>query len=192
MSDVSEELARDPDAWARSNPSLGDRISIEAIQREFGALDRRSFACERLGCGDWPDTTLTHGRLITPEAWAACIDDGKTHPMPPRPCIAFDVTPDHRMSSVAAAAIRPDGRVQVELVEHRAGVGWLPEVLSAITSRHRPPLILCDGRSPAAGIQLDGLRPAVRTLNGQEYAAAVGSSWTMFAPGPQTGPEREP
>ena len=173
MADMTDETLRDRDVWARTNPSLGGRISVEAVERELSALDRRSFAAERLGAGDWPDLSLAGGRVISAEAWSACKDSSSV--MPERPCIAFDVSPDRSSSAIVAAGLRDDDVCHVEIVDHRRGVDWLVPRLRELTRAHRPRYVVCDGRGPAGSLlmALERLHPPVTATNASEYAAAA-------------------
>jgi hypothetical protein len=69
--------ALDPDArdgWHAANPALGIRISEEAVEAEQRAVDPKTFAVERLGVGDWPDTTQENPDRISHEAWRDVLD----------------------------------------------------------------------------------------------------------------------
>ena len=51
-SKVPEEVMHDPAAWAQANPALGIRIAPAYLKEtEIEAMDARTFAVERLGCG---------------------------------------------------------------------------------------------------------------------------------------------
>jgi hypothetical protein len=91
-------------------------------------------------------------------------------------CLAFDVTPDRGWSSIAAAGFRQDGRFHVELVDRRAGTGWVVERIVELCATHRPVGVLCDGRSPAASLvhKLEAAGVAVRVLDSTEHARACG------------------
>jgi len=173
MAEMTEEMVRDRELWARTNPSLGGRISVEAVERELAALDRRSFAAERLGAGDWPDLSLAGGRVIGAEAWAACEDSSST--MPARPCIAFDVSPDRSSSAIVAAGVREDDVCHVEIIDHRRGVEWVVPRLRELARAHRPRYVVCDGRGPAGSLlmSLERLHPTVTAANASEYSAAA-------------------
>jgi phage terminase large subunit-like protein len=62
---------RDPVCWARANPGMGKRITLDYITLEQVALTPEAFARERLSVGDYP---VDGGawETIRAEAWAAC------------------------------------------------------------------------------------------------------------------------
>ena len=168
------ELADDPEAWAVANPGLGIRISAEHIARERRSMDARTFAVERLGVGDWPDTSEAGAQIIDPETWAAC-EDARSEPLDPV-CFAFDVTPDRSSASIGAAGKRSDGKAHIEVIERRRGTRWVPDRLAELKEAHRPAAIICDGSGPAASLlgQLAELRVEVITVSAKEQAQACG------------------
>ena len=168
---VDATLASDPEAWARSNPALGYRITLEHVERELRAMDHRSFCSERLGVGDWPRTDLDGGRVISADAWKACAGDAAAgEPL----VFGFDISPDRSRASIAVAGAASDGRVAVEIVDHRDGTGWIVGRLQELCQRHYPRAVVCDGRGPASSLvaALSRLRPAVTTLTTSEFASS--------------------
>jgi hypothetical protein len=173
--EVTAEAAADPEMWAQANPSLGIRISEEYVAAERRALADRTFAVERLGVGDWPDATGDAEQIITDEAWNALADPASKRAG--AVCFTFDVSPDGRHAAIAVGGHRTDGLEHVEIVEHREGTGWLVDRLVELDDRHRPEVIACDGRSPAAAfidkLALRGV--TVEPVDAQEHARACQS-----------------
>lgn len=156
--DVTEEMARDPDVWARANPGLGIRISLEHVEREQRSMDARTFAVERLGVGDWPDIDAQEGLSL--ETWHACRDlDSK--PLDPV-AFAFDVRPDRSTAAIGVAGRRKDDRRHVEIIEHSPGTGWVVDRGVDLTRKHRGSVMLCDQASPAAALVPEFERRGVR------------------------------
>lgn len=149
-SQLTDDQVADRELWARSNPGFGIRIGEDAIEDELRSLDRRSFAVERLGVGDWPPTDPDSGAVISPAAWVGLVDRSSSLQDPV--CLAFDVTPDRAFASVAAAGRREDGLAHVEVVEHRQGTDWLPARLLELEARHQPAAVLCDRSGPVASL----------------------------------------
>ena len=151
VAEVSPAMAEDPTAWALANPALGIRISLENVEherREFGS-NLRGFAVERLGAGDWPDLTQEADRVISVEDWVAAADPASQ--IPGRLVFVFDVSPD-RHGCISAAGIRADGKVHVEVIDHRAGTGWMVGRLLDLKKDHKPAAIGCDAGGPAASL----------------------------------------
>ncbi|MGE0025719.1 MAG: terminase [Thermoleophilia bacterium] len=149
-SEVPEEVAGNPEAWARANPALGVRITEEHVARERRSMDARTFAVERLGIGDWPATDPTAGGAIDFAVWKELVDEGSAAIDPVT--FAFDVSPDRSVSTIAAAGARPGGGYHVEVVDRRSGTGWLAGRLAELEERYSPTGILFAERSPAAAV----------------------------------------
>jgi hypothetical protein len=149
--------AADPAVWAMANPGMGIRIAQEHIAKEQGgALGPREFAVERLGIGDWPDTT-GYASDITPEMWAACRDlnSRATDPV----CFAFDMTPARTSGSITACGWRDDGRLHGEVIDNRRGTDWMHERLLHLKRNHKPAAVICDASGPAGSL-VPGLEQA--------------------------------
>lgn len=177
LDEVTHELAVDPQAWARANPALGIRISPEYVaheRREF-YTNLRGFAVERLGVGDWPDTSEDAGNIIDPKLWVELGDRDST--FIDRPVLAFDVSPT-RTGCIAAAGKRGDGNLHIEIIEHKTGTGWMVDRILELNKRHRPVEVICDAGGPAGSLvpELEKHSRDLRlTLYGaKEHAQACG------------------
>jgi hypothetical protein len=172
--DLDEDQLADRGLWAKANPALGIRIAEEFVEVEHTSMDSRTFAVERLGVGDWPPTELAAQQVIQTAAWDSLLDL-KSRPLDPV-CFAFDVSPARTSAAIAVAGTRADGLAHLELVDHRKGTGWISERLAELQEKHRPAMIVCDGRSPAAAL-LSSLEKAgvdVTTTSASEHAQACG------------------
>jgi hypothetical protein len=175
--DVLPEMAADPRNWKRSNPALGDRISVEHVEKEQRSMPPRSFAVERLGVGDWPSTDPEALMVWTRAQWKA-LEDLESEMTERSPLvIAFDVTPDRATGSIGCAGLREDDLGHVELMQHRRGTGWIPGLLVDYVERYKPAVVACDGASPAASLipLLEKAGVKVKTLTTNEYVRACGS-----------------
>jgi hypothetical protein len=181
--EVLPEVAADPESWRISNPTLGDRISFEHIEKEHRSMPPRSFAVERLGVGDWPETDPEAGLVFSRAAWKALEDKQSTLAGKTPLVFAFDVTPDRGAGTIAVSGRRGDGLAHIELAAHRRGTGWIPEKLVEMAKQHKPALICCDSASPAASLlpllEQAGLR--VKALTMQEYVRACGAFFDAVA-----------
>lgn len=171
------EDVTDPDNvahWAQANPGLGIRIAPGHIAAEMRSLGDREFAVERLGVGDWPETDPNAGQLITMEAWRALVD-AQSKPQDPI-FFAYDVSPDRKRATIAAAGRRADKLGHIEIIEAGPGTDWVVDRLVSLTKRHKYVSVLTDARGPGASL-LHELEPhgvKVKALNSQEYAQACG------------------
>ena len=137
-------------------------------------MDHRTFCVERLGVGDWPATDGTAETVISPETWRELTDSksGIEGPV----CLAFDVRPSRQHAAIAAAGQRPDGLWHVEVVDHRAGTGWVAARVAEIAKEHDVQIIACDKVGPASSLihELHDLDVEVKELTSQEHAQAWG------------------
>lgn len=143
----------DESLWPLGNPGIGNRISFEYMRNEQQSMGRRGFSVEHLGIGDWPkEAEVEH--LVPPDTWTGAIDVdvAVTDPV----AFAVDVTPDRKRASIAMACWTPDGRVVAEVIEDRAGIGWVVPRVLELVRRWDPSTVVVDKNSPAATI-IDGL-----------------------------------
>lgn len=171
---VTPQFAADPAAWAQANPGLGIRISVDHIEKERAALAPREFAVERLGVGDWPAIDGSGDSPISVEDWDALADDASRLVDPVG--LAFDVTPDRSSASIAAAGARIDGKGHVEVVDQRAGTGWVVARLTELMAAHDVKALVCDGVGPAASLvpELEAAGFEVLLVSAREHANACG------------------
>lgn len=176
---VTSEVAADEDGWLRANPSMEvGRVTVGHVRNEHRSMDRRTFAVERLGVGDWPDPDPDAGSVIDMVVWDGLVDDLVV--MPERMVFAFDVSPDRRSAAVVAAAVLGDGRVMVEVVDHRSGAGWVVDRVNELASGHGPMAVVCDGRGQAHGFAHDTGAVVVDT---SEHVMACGQFFDLSSDG---------
>jgi phage terminase large subunit-like protein len=122
---------RSPESWAKANPALGTRVTLESIEaqwNEFNAdVDPSKFAREVLGV---PDTPLDQSSVIPPALWAALededsrIDSCRSWAVAVSPIDPND--PDGaQWAAIGVAGRRSDGHLHVEFREHNIGTSWL-------------------------------------------------------------------
>jgi hypothetical protein len=168
----------DPASWARANPGLGIRISLEHIAREQRGMPAKQFLCERLGVGDYPMPKDAWG-VISRAWWEACSLPYHERDDPPRPgkvAFAVDTAPDRAATSVGLAGVRDDGRAQVELADHQAGTSWVVGRAVQLDRAWHPVSWVIDPASAARTfiepLEKAGLR--VWQPNAREVGAAFG------------------
>lgn len=174
--DVPPEVTGDPEVIAEANPALGIRIDLDHIlDTEREAMDHRTYCVERLGVGDWPDLSAGDEGGLPKELWAA-TEDAESTPLDPV-AFAFDVRPDRQSSAVAVAGFREDGLRHVEVLEHKAGTGWLLDYLEEKMGRHQCGPVVFAGHSPAAAMKGKLLERGIpfEELNSTQYAEACGA-----------------
>lgn len=179
---VPEDVRSDPRVWARANPGLGIRISVEHIAHEYaGALGPREFAVERLGIGDWPDTSEDTGRVIAREPWAACACGDEEQRIAGRKVFAIDVNPDRTWGAIGVSGQREDELWHVAVAEHERGTDWIIDRCIELRTEHRGSRFVVDPRGPAASLIPDLKAAKVRLIEvtTQDY----GDAWAGFVDG---------
>jgi hypothetical protein len=166
----------DPRSWARANPALGTRISVQHVAQEMAAMSMTAFDREVLGVGDWPSEDAAWA-VVSEEHWQNCAmpePGGATRPV----CFAFDVDPDMISATISACWERPGDRRALELprpvVEiprgcSREGTAWVIPKLVDLRRRWRPLTIIAPKNGPASG------------LAGEAAAAGLDITWMTSA-----------
>ncbi len=172
--DVDPDTARDPEMWAHANPGLGIRIALEHVENERQSMDKRTFAVERLGVGDWPDPDGTGAQVIDPEKWAAAADPGSQALDPV--WFSFDVMPDRSSASIGVAGARDDGTRHIEVVDRKRGTGWVVDRVCQLLKTHTSAGVVCDGRGPGGSLvaELEERGIVVLTVTATEHAQGCG------------------
>jgi len=166
----------DPATWWACMPGLGHTVTEDAVRGEFERLDLVDF--RRAYLAQWPDEMpLDEWAVIGRDDWRGLADPGSTIVGPV--AMAIDVTPERSLGSIAVAGRRTDGRMHVELADHREGVGWIPDRALEVGERWRPCVLIVDAGGPAGSLipklQAKGLpvtSPTVREI-GQWTGALI-------------------
>jgi hypothetical protein len=178
---ADERLGRDKliASYAKANPGLGIRITVEACESERSSMDKDKFAMERLGVGEWP---------VEGDAWAivnkaAWFKREAPELFPPKKPLAFaiDTTPDRRWSSIAVVGSKGDmvcGEITGSKDEDdfRPGTKWVVPRAIEIAKANRGCVFVIDKGAQALGY-IDELEAAGVELllpTAREYAEACG------------------
>ena len=97
--------------------------------------------------GDWPNPDFVTSQVIDLAVWEGLEDQGSVLVDPV--CFAWDVSPE-RQSSIAAAGRNEQGNWHVEIVDNRAGTGWVAARVAELAKKHETAEVVCDGYGPAA------------------------------------------
>jgi hypothetical protein len=139
----------DPATWWSCIPALGITVDEDTIRSEYETAEREGSVGEfrRASLNQW--TLNKIDPVIPADVWVSLADPDAPPPM--RPAFALDVTADRSAASVCAAGEREDGRVQVAVIEHRPGTGWVAERCKQLTDTHGGELIVDPG-GPSGGL----------------------------------------
>ena len=160
----------DPATLAAAHPGIGYHVLGDAIAADREVMRPDDWRCEYLGW--WPET-LTDGALI--DAWAAAATPPPVD-LGAGVVFAVEVDESRDTASIVAAGAGVDGRVAVELVEHRAHGRWVGPRLAELVDAWAPIAVALDAGGPAAALAHDvaEVSTAIVALNTREAAAASG------------------
>lgn len=151
----------DVSAILQANPNVGYRFPLENL---LGRAGRAKLAGgEELAKFKTEQLCMRVHQLdpaIDPDAWDACLDAGTMDDLRDRVALCLDVAIDQSHATLVAAAVMPDGRVRVEVVESWSGLGCTREIkrdLPAILARWKtkPRVVGFFPSGPAASVQAD-------------------------------------
>jgi hypothetical protein len=173
----------DPHTWARVNPALGHRQTIETFESEHDAMAPEDFSHERLGVGDYPREE-GEDWVIPRSLWEAAEDSASTMVGPVM--FGLEVKWDRTRSSIGVAGRRPDGRKHVELIRNDVGTRWAADELARLNAAHANLGIIIDPSSPAANLvgPLEDKGLKVYLLKQGEAAKAFGDFYDALVPSP--------
>lgn len=174
------------ESYAKANPGLGIRISVEHVQAERRSMDPETFAQERLGVGDWP-VEGDEWRIIGKDSWMSRVDEGSVLQNPL--VLAVDTSPDRSYSCIAAAGVNETGLTHVEITgdevyDHRPGTQWVVQTVKDIWASQKPAAVVID-KAGQAGSFVDELVAAGITVlspNSREFAQACGEFYSAVIP----------
>ncbi|MFF8831375.1 terminase [Streptomyces sp. NPDC015131] len=187
-------------SYAKANPGLGIRISVEHVESERRSMGPAIFSRERLGVGDWPLDGEDEWRVIDKESWESRADENSVLVDPL--VLAVDVTPDGSTAScIAAAGLNEEGERHVEItgrslaeplaIDHRPGTAWVVDRVVSIWRACKPMAVVID-KAGQAGAFIDALEAAgVKVISPvtREYAQACGEFYASVVPRPGNEPD---
>jgi hypothetical protein len=172
----------DRQAWAQATPALGytvEESSIASDQRtDPPGVFRTEVLCQRVDVLDG---------AIDADDWTACLDETATmDALRSRIALCCDVALDGTHVTLVAAAVRPDGRVQVETIAAWSGPAAVEDFRQALPghrARIRPRVLGWLPGGPSAALAADlgdtkdpegrkVTRKGVRALEGALVGAA--------------------
>lgn len=164
----------DPDSvesWAQANPALGKRISADFVSAERKSLSDEGFKRERLGIWDKFGGTSVIPMNVWNDSWDAESDPGVE--------LAFgvDVPYDRSSATIAAASIREDGKVHVEVIDRRPDTDWVMPRLEELRRKWRPIGIAYDAASQTSDVAAGNprVKRKMAGLDGRAYMQACGA-----------------
>ncbi len=172
LSEVTKDLLSDMEMARIANPSMDDGLIIEeTVLDEVAGMPVRTAAVELYGIGDWPPLDATASGLFDPDKWASLASEIDLD----EATLSLDVSPLRTWATIMGAK-RMEDKIQVGVVDRRAGTGWIVERLLELVDELRPARIVVDERGPAASLleELEAAGIEVETIDTLEYTRACG------------------
>lgn len=144
----------DPATWWGCMPALGhvrpdgSGITEASIRAEFEGMELAEF--RRAYLNQWPDDAPEEWLVVPRATWAALADPGSQ--ITSQVCFAADINPERSHGAIDLAGLRSDGRMQVEVVEHRRGTGWMVARAVELDQKWKPIGWVVDASGPAGSL----------------------------------------
>jgi phage terminase large subunit-like protein len=161
----------DPATWWSCMPALGRTIGLPVVEHAYETLKLDEFRRAFLNIA-----TAAEERLIPQTAWdLVCTPDVEATAV----VFGLDVNPERSAAAIVAA-----GPGVVEVVDYRAGVGWLVERVVELHGRYRAPFAL-DVAGPAGSFLADLQRAQVPLLevSGRDLPRMAGGFYDQVVNG---------
>ena len=153
-----EDMDRaDPATWRATLPALGHTVTEAIIAAELEKMDPAEF--DRAYLNRTRKPTPPTDPNVPKLKWAGLVDkDSK--PVASRVALALDVSQDRKHASIAAASLRPDGKVHLEVVARRAGTDWVVPAMVRLHKLWKPVAVAVASAGAPAGSLIDDLTAA--------------------------------
>lgn len=150
----------DPATWWSCMPALGRTIPESAVASDFdnGDFSLADFEAEYLG---WEPKVGSPQWLVVPHAiWTGLVDQDVDRPTPVALCV--DAAEDQATATIGLAGLvdSDSARVEVSVVDRRAGLSWVVDRVMALVDDWSPCAIVINPSGPAAPV-IDPLQRAL-------------------------------
>ncbi|GAA4923403.1 terminase large subunit domain-containing protein [Nesterenkonia rhizosphaerae] len=166
----------DLEARRLANPSLGVRISLEFLDDELrgflGDPEKGEEAYRREYLGIRPVAAKAAALSL---AHFKSLHDPNAE-MSDVVALAVDVTPSRDYAVISAAALCPDGRILIEVVDHNVGTDWVTDALKQLKANLNPVRIIINAGDGAAALAPEFKRAGIRVteISMKQYVQACG------------------
>ena len=169
-----------PSTWIAAHPTAGIGFPLGVLAHEWHTRrDTASF--ERAYLNVWPrPSRIVAAAGLELGDWSAAAAPA----VAPDPVagIAVDVSADRSWAAVAVAGPTRDGRLAVEVVDHRPGVGWVAGAVRDVKRAHRGVPVVADSLVTASIVtELARARINLDAVGAADHARACGTFVDLLA-----------
>lgn len=147
----TEADPEDPATWRGCMPALGFTQSEAAVSAQLELLGLAEF--RRAFLNQWPDDIPVGWQVIGRDEWDPLVDAESE--IVSRVAFAVATNLDRTWSAVAAAGLRLDGRLHVEVMAHEPGTDWVVPWLAERQLRWDPCATVIHASGPAGSLIAD-------------------------------------
>lgn len=190
----------DPATWRACMPALGivrpdgSGVTEDAVRAELDGMGLTEF--RRAYLNQWPDDIPSGWQVIAKSDWDP-LEDGDSEIVSR---VAFGVASswDRSWSAIAAAGLRADGLLHVEVLDHRPGTDWLVDRCArtgdGLIDRWGPCATVVHPNGPAGSTIADFRKAGVELLEPStvEWAYACGQFYDRIVRPEDAEPGWEP
>lgn len=167
---VIEDEGEAMDLLARVHPGIGTLTTLDKMRKNWRTLPRPQWAREYLSL--WPKTAGE--RVVNAELWEAA-KAARRPKIPARVAFGLDIKPGGSVAAIVAAWRDSRGTAYLEVVDHRSGTDWLPEVMQRLSTTYRGSTHafddIAEGKATATESQVLRPKPRMRMQTYRETAA---------------------
>lgn len=184
----------DPATWRGCMPALGHTVTEEAVRAELEGMELADF--RRAYLNQWPDDIPAGWQVIGKADWDL-LEDAESE-IVSRVAFAIAASWDRSWAAIAAAGLRADGKMHVEVMDHRPGTDWLVDRFGrpgdGLIDRWNPCAIVVHPNGPAGSTIADFEKAGVELLKPStvELAYACGQLFDRVVRPAGADPEWKP
>lgn len=162
-----------PDVWLRAHPTAGIAFPLSVLENEW-ARRRDDAEFERAYLNVWPrPSQVIAAGGIDLALWRAAA--APSTPIARVTAVAVDVAADRSRAAIAAAG-EHDGRLVVEVLDARPGIGWVAAAVKAARAAHGGATVVADSLVAASIVaELTRARVSVVPVGASDHARACGT-----------------
>ncbi|EPD56364.1 terminase large subunit domain-containing protein [Streptomyces sp. HGB0020] len=152
-----EDMPRDdPATWAATLPALGHTVTVDVIRSELEKMASDPSGFDRAYLNRTRKPAPPSDPNVPKGKWPGLVDDS-SKPVADRVALALDVSQDRKHASIAAASLRADGKVHLEVVARRAGTDWVVPAMVRLHRLWKPVAVAVASAGAPAGSLIDDL-----------------------------------